>query len=461
MTDSYKLNHWAQYPEECTNVYSYFESRNGAKYPETVFVGLQSILKKYFVGEVVTQDMIEEGELFALAHFGNKERFNRAGWEYIVNKHDGKLPIRIKAVKEGTAVPINNVLMTVEITDENCGWLKGVTNNFETILTHIWFPSNVATIGYNLKKEFIKYLELTDSPLDGLPFMLHDFGYRGTSTQESAEVGGFAHLTQFMGTDTPPAMIHARDYYGANKDFSGIGFSVVATEHSIMTARGEAGEEQVLDQLLDTYDDCFISVVSDSYNIERFTDYIEARKDRILNREGKFIVRPDSLRFRGDTPEDQMLWLTNRMWEIFGGTERNGYKILNPKVGVIWGDGIDAAGIVKILEEVVVVGKFTAEHLAFGMGGGLLQKHDRDTQRNAFKCSAQKQNGEWVDIQKNPLDVTKKSKAGRLKLIKEGEEFMTVREDKYPDLVDRLEVVFENGELVREQTLDEIRAVKN
>jgi len=354
MTDSYKLNHWAQYPRNCTNVYSYFESRNGAQYPKTVFVGLQSILKKFFVGEVVTQDMIEEGELFALAHFGNKEMFNRAGWQYIVDVHGGKLPIRIKAVKEGAAIPINNVLMTVEVTDEKCGWLKFATNNFETILTHVWFPSNVATIGYYLKQEFVKALESTGSPLDGLPFMLHDFGMRGTSSLESAEVGGFAHLTQFMGTDTPPALIHARDYYGANRDFSGIAYSVPATEHSVMTARGPEGEEKILDQLLDNYDEGHLSVVSDSYNIERFVEvYVAERKERILNRKvnamgvGKFIVRPDSLRFRGDTPEDQMVWLTQALWKIFGGEERNGYKVLNNRIGAIWGDGIDADGIVQ------------------------------------------------------------------------------------------------------------------
>lgn len=301
-----------------------------------------------------------------------------------------------------------------------------------------------------------------------IPFMLHDFGMRGTSSQESAYIGGFAHLTQFMGTDTVPALLCARDYYGANKDFTGIAYSVPATEHSVMTAMGEAGEPKVLDKLLENYNDGILSCVSDSYNIERFVDvYVRERKEKILNRKpnalgiAKFVIRPDSLRSVDDTPEDQIVWLTEKLWDIFGGEVNNkGYKVINPKVGLLWGDGIDPDGIVKILKAVYQAG-YSVEHLVFGMGGGLLQKHNRDTQRNAFKCSAQKQNGLWVDIQKNPLDQTKKSKAGRLMLVQTPTGYDTIKiptEDEKLNVINRLQTVFENGVITKRYSLDEIRS---
>lgn len=465
-SDSYKLNHWNQYPRNCENVYSYFESRKGAKYPKTVFVGLQYIIKEYLSGVVVTQDDIEEGELLATAHLGSPKLFNREGWEYILNEHGGKLPVRIKAVPEGSAVDVDNVLMTVEATDEKCFWL---TNYLETMLTHIWYPSNVATIGYYLKQEFLKYLRETSSEETAqatVPFMLHDFGMRGTSSLESAELGGFAHITQFMGTDTVPAIVMARDYYGGDKNFNNIAFSVPATEHSILTAQGESGEARVLDQILDEYPEGILSMVSDSYNIERFvTEYVAERKEKILARKPnaigmcKFVIRPDSLRYETDTPEDQMVWLTEELWNIFGGSVNDkGYKVLNPKIALLWGDGVGPDGIVRILQHVKDAG-FSVEHLIFGMGGGLLQKHNRDTQRSAFKCSAQKQDGKWVDIQKNPLDATKKSKAGRLALIKDAGSYRTVNlpVNRSGVYCDELRTVFENGKLVKEYTLDEIR----
>lgn len=471
LSDSYKLNHWNQYLEFVQNVFSYYESRNGAKYPKTVFVGLQYILKKYLTGVVITQEDIEEGEEFALAHFGSRKKFNRQGWEYILNECGGKLPIRIKAVPEGTPVDISNVMMTIEVIDDTYDGfiLKFLTNFFETILTHVWFPSNVATIGYFMKIKMLKALRKTceteEIVQSVIPFMLHDFGMRGTECFESSGFGGFGHFSNFMGTDTTSALYVARDYYNTD-GFKNIAYSVSATEHSVMTQLGKEGEEIVLDNLLDEYPDGILSVVADSYNIERFVDvYLRKRKDRILNRKPndlghcKFVVRPDSLRNEGDTPEAQMVWLSERLWDIFGGTfNSKGYKVLNPKVGLIWGDGIGPDGILKILDAVIDAG-FSVEHLVFGMGGGLLQKHNRDTQRNAFKCSAQKHNDVWVDIQKNPLDQTKKSKAGRLELYRtnKGYYFTANELNKYDNAQPQLVLVYEHGDMIKEYTLDEIR----
>jgi nicotinamide phosphoribosyltransferase len=455
-TDSYKLNHWNQYPKGTQVVHAYFESRKGAKFPYTVFFGLQYILKKNLVGQVVTREKIEQAALLANFHLG-ANRFNRAGWEYILEKHNGYLPIRIKAVAEGSVIPTNNVLMTVENTDEeNCGWL---TNYLESILTHVWYSSTVATLSRTVKEDINKFLSATAETTGGLNFMLHDFGYRGVSSDESAEIGGAGHLVNFLGTDTVPAMLLLAKYYNRG-NLEGIAYSVPATEHSVMTALGKSSETQVVDNLLNEYPTGILSVVADSYDIYNFVDNFVGKqfKDRILARDGVFVVRPDSVDPTHPTPESLMVWIFESLWNNIGGTiNTKGYKVINPKVRVLWGDGIDADGIHKILEATVAAG-FSVENIAtFGMGGGLLQKINRDTQRFAFKSSAQKRDGVWYDIQKMPKDTTKASKKGKLKLIKLDGEYKTVGINEYPEYTDFLVTVFENGKLLVEYTLDDIR----
>lgn len=451
-TDSYKLCHWQQYPKNTEYVYSYFESRKGAAYPVTTFFGLQYILKRYMTGKVVTMEHIYEAARLAEVHFGQKELFNLDGWLKIVRDHDGRLPLRIKAVPEGLSIPTGNVLMTVENTDPDFFWL---TNAVESLLTHVWYPSTVATHSRTTKAMLREFLELTGGDPGGLPFMLHDFGYRGATTHEAAAMGGAGHLVNFVGTDTLPAMLLAKEYYDA--DYKSLAFSVPATEHSVMTARGEDGEFDVVAQLLDEYPKGILSVVADSYDIYRFVDTIGTRfKDQILARDGVFVVRPDSITPQHDTPEKLVAILVGKLFNHFGGTTNDGgYRVLNEKVRVLWGDGITREGIHKILDTLEAFG-FAAENMVFGMGGGLLQKGlDRDTQRFAFKCSAACQGGQWVDIQKKPLDESKASKKGRMKLVRHGHGAMTVPEDHPGE--DIMQTVFENGELVREYTFDEVR----
>ena len=451
-TDSYKLNHWNQYPAGTEKVYSYFECRKGAKFAETPFFGLQFIIKNHLEGVVVTREKIENAARLCKAHFGSEKYFNREGWEYILNSHGGKLPVVIKAVEEGTVVPINNVLMTIENTDNKCFWL---TNFLETILSQVWYPITVASLSREVKVTFNEYFTLTS---DGglLNFGLHDFGFRGASSWESAGIGGAAHLINFLGTDTVVAMEVAVNYY--NADLNGLAFSVAATEHSVMTALGKNGEEQVVENLLNEYPTGILSVVSDSYDIYNFVDNIVGNKfkDRILARDGVFVVRPDSITPNHPTPEAEMVWIMHNLWDNFGGTVNNkGYCVINPKVRVLWGDGIDIEGIKKILYAVTKAGFATENIACFGMGGGLLQKVNRDTQRCAFKCSAQYRDGQWYDIQKNPKDVSKASKKGKLKLIKVDGEFETVGENDPGE--DYLKVVFTNGVLVKEIDFDTVR----
>lgn len=449
-TDSYKLNHWNQYPHGTEGVYSYFESRVGAEYPETVFFGLQPILRK-LEGVVVTRDDNTEAAALAKAHFGHAGLFNVRGWAHVINEHGGRLPLRIKAVPEGTPVPTGNVLMTVENTDPACYWL---TNAVESLLTHVWYPSTVASRSRFVKKMLAEKLTAAGASLDGLPFMLHDFGYRGATSDEAAAIGGAGHLVNFVGTDTLPAMLLAVSEYKAELDT--LAFSVPATEHSVMTSFGRDGEGQVVDQLLEEYPAGILSVVADSYDIYEFAKAVGSTyKDRILARDGVFVVRPDSVTQQHPTPDLLTAYLLEQLWADFGGTETSkGFRVLDSHVRVLWGDGIDAHGIEKIINRAMLQG-FSPENLVFGMGGGLLQKLNRDTQRFAFKSSAQKRNGIWHNVQKTPLDATKASKPGRLSLVNVMGDYATVPETDFEDC---LQTVFENGKLLNLTSFDEVRA---
>lgn len=453
-TDSYKLTHWKQYPENVTGVYSYLEARPGAEYPDTVFFGLQSILKK-LEGVVVTGDDIQEANALAECHFGDPNAFNFDGWWHVIDDHEGKLPLKIMAVPEGEVVPVGNVLMTVENTCSKCFWL---TNALESLLLHVWYPTTVATLSYHVKQMMKGKLEQSADTLDALPFMLHDFGYRGASSHETAAIGGAGHLINFMGTDTLPAMMLALTDYDAHA--KSLAFSVPATEHSVMTSLGKTGEMKIVSDLIDTYPTGILSVVADSYDIYGFVNeicYNETLRDRILQRVGKFVVRPDSITKEHSTPEELVVYLMRTLWLNYRGiTNSKGYKMLDPHIGLLWGDGIGPKGIEKILDAIIEAG-FSAENMVFGMGGGLLQKVNRDTQRFAFKCSAQERNGVWVPVQKGTFG--KQSKGGRLALIHTEGGYVTMSEQTQIDYQHEnvLRVVFENGELKNQTTFDEIR----
>jgi nicotinamide phosphoribosyltransferase len=253
-------------------------------------------------------------------------------------------------------------------------------------------------------------------------------------------------------------MEFAMEYYDA--EMNNLAFSVPATEHSVMTSQGRAGEERLVRQLIKNYPKGILSVVSDSYDIENFIGNIGKKlKKEILDRDGKFVFRPDSLRYKTDTPEKQMLWIAKKLYEVFGGQKNEkGYITLHPKVGMLWGDGIDPDGIIRILE-VLEENGFAASNCVFGMGGGLLQKVNRDTQRFAFKASAMKIDDKWVDIFKNPLDASKASKKGRLALIQVNSgEYLTIPESQLKSEDENiLKTVFENGEIKTNYTFTQVR----
>lgn len=461
LTDSYKLAHFQAYQPNLKRVYSYFESRKGAKFPYTVFFGLQFLLKE-IEGIVFDSKDVDEAVYRAKAHFfGNPTMFNEAGWRRLLEKHGGILPIEIKAVEEGSVIPIDNVLFSVENTDDEFPWL---TNYLESHLTHVWYPSVVATLSRNTKELFKKYLEKTADNLDILPWCLHDFGYRGVSSNQSAGRGGSGHLVNFLGTDTFIAMDYVHRFY--NEDYENIGHSVFATEHSIMTSLGEDGELKIIEDILEKNPVGIVSIVSDSYDYYRNVKWVgSVLKQRIVDRFNnapkeiptKYVIRPDSCTPTHQTPHELVLWTFQQLEKDFGVTPNTkGYKKLPPYIGVIWGDGIDMQGIEKILEILDLNGYDTSTIVA-GMGGGLLQKINRDTMRSAFKCSAQLQGEQWVDIQKNPLDKSKKSKAGKLALIIEDGIHKTIKESELNGRENLLKTVFLNGKIVKEFTFAEVR----
>lgn len=447
-TDSYKISHWRQYPPKTEVIYSFFESRGG-KYPEVTFFGLQYILKKYLEGVVVTQEDIEEAaEDFAL-HFGDETLFNREGWERIVNVHGGKLPVVIRAIPEGTTVPGHNVMLTIENTDPELPW---VTNYVETLLSQVWYPSTVATQSRQMRKLILRYLRETGDP-SLIDFKLHDFGFRGSTSVESAGIGGAAHLVSFKGTDTLQATRVARKYYYERM----AGFSIPAAEHSTITSWGKEHEADAYENMLKQFPEGTIAVVSDSFDVFKACRDLWGKKlkDQVLERNGVLVVRPDS----GDPPT-VVVKVLNILGEVFGYTlNTKGYKVLNPKVRVIQGDGIDYEMIGLILEAVKQA-SWSADNIAFGSGGGLLQKVDRDTEKFAFKCSAAQVGGIWRDVMKDPItDPGKRSKAGRMALIKMDGEFWTVSEHEAANhnIPNELVEVFRDGELLVDQTFAEIR----
>ena len=458
LADAYKYSHHKLYYPGTTQVYSYLESRGG-KFDSTVFYGLQYFLKEYLEGVAFTQQDLDEAEPFMQQVFGRDDVFDKSRFQYILDQHGGRLPVRIRAVPEGTAVPIKNVLMTIENTDPKCFWL---TNFLETLLMQVWYPCTVATISREVKKVVADNYKTTATPgaEAGIDYVLNDFGYRGVSSMESAALGGSAHLVNFAGSDNLAGSVLAQRYYNTAEVY---GKSIPATEHSICTLLGEAGERDIFRHVLNTFPTGTIACVSDSYNIFRACEeyWGEELKDKILERDGTLVIRPDS----GD-PVMTLLAIFEILFDKFGYTTNDkGYRVLPPQLRVIQGDGVNYDAIKGMYQALSEHG-ISAENLVLGMGGALLQKLDRDTQQFALKCSAATVNNKDVVVQKSPTEMNaqgnivgsfKKSKGGKLKLVQQHGNYQTVAEIDHPELDDQLVTVFENGALVKEWTFEEVR----
>ena len=443
-TDSYKSSHYLQYPPKSEVVSSYIEAR-APKGKSTLFFGLQAFIKAYLLTPF-TQDDLDEAEAILTAH---GLPFNSADWAYILEKYEGYLPLEISALPEGSLVPVGTPLVQVVNTDARLPWL---TSYIETaLLRAVWYPTTVATVSYGIKQTLRAYLEETAEDAEALlPFKLHDFGARGASSEESAMLGGAAHLLSFQGTDTLSAIVGARRYYGAKM----AGFSIPASEHSTMTSWTKEGEEDAYANMVKHFakKGSIFAVVSDSYDIYNAVSNLWGKKlkAQVKASGATLVIRPDS----GD-PKTMVLDVMQRVYESFGGrVNAKGYIVLDDSVRIIQGDGVDAVAIEQILQALKEEG-FSAENIAFGMGGALLQQPNRDTFSFAMKASAIKVDGSWRDVFKDPVsDSGKRSKKGRL-AVTDG--FITVRQEALNGRKNLLVPVYKDGKLLKDLGFDEIR----
>lgn len=446
-TDGYKPSHYLQDPPNTTAKSSYIVARKGTR---TLWFGLQAILKQYLTTPV-TLDQVKEAAGFYGAY---GVPFNLQGWTRIVEVHGGYMPVRIRSVPEGTVVPTGNALATIETTDPELPW---VGSWLETLLLRVWYPTTVATRSMQCKEVIEYWLKNTADNLDGLPFKLHDFGARGVSSGESAALGGMAHLVNFLGSDTIEGIFAAKQFYGEPL----AGFSIPAAEHSTITAWGREGELDAYRNMLTQFakPGAVLAVVSDSYDIDRACDQLWGvdLRQQVIDSGATVVIRPDS----GDP-----LVVLPRIAEILAnrfGTTTNGkgFRVLN-NVRLIQGDGIDGPDTIHDILMVLAGHGFSADNIAFGMGGGLLQKCNRDDLGFAMKCSAALVDGQWRDVYKDPAtDPGKTSLKGRLTLLRDGTTFQTVQVGARPwkdTEVDALQLVYEDGRLLVDEKFADVRA---
>jgi len=448
-TDSYKQSHFLQYPPEARVISAYAEARPNKFAEEILFFGLQAYLIEY-LGKPITAADIEEAETLCAAH---GVPFNRAGWDAILAKHGGYLPLEIRALPEGMIVPVGVPVMQVENTDPHMPWL---TTFIETaLLRALWYPTTVATISRQVKLVIRDALQRTSDDWQGqLPFKLHDFGARGVSSGESAALGGMAHLVNFAGTDTMEGLLAARRYYGATMP----GFSIPAAEHSTMTSWGRDREEAAYANMLDRFDGdgTLVAVVSDSYDLDNAVANIwgGSLKEKVLGHRGTLVVRPDS----GDPVETPIRTLKT-LWDAFGGTVNGkGFRLLDPHVRVIQGDGMTLDSVSRLTARLIEEG-FAIDNIAFGMGGGLLQHVNRDTLGFAMKANAMRDDlGAWHDIAKRPAtDMAKASKAGRQATVMREGKLVAMRREAADPAEDMLLPVWRDGEMLVRHSFEDIR----
>lgn len=445
-TDSYKPSMYQQLPENTTEAYGYIESRVGGMFDYCVFMGLQLFLMEH-MSSPITQEEIDEAESIITEH---GEPFNRDGWEYILKTYNGWLPVEICALPEGTVVPCGVPVSTVRSLDPFCAWLETYVET--ALLRAVWYASTVATISHEIKQDITRVMKGTCDNLDKLPFMLHDFGARGSSSTESSYIAGLSHLSQFMGTDTMLSLVAARRYFGEQM----AGFSIPAMEHSTVTSWGREGEVDAYRNMLKVYGkpNALLACVSDSYDLENAVDNIWGKelKQEVIDSGAFVVIRPDS----GD-PKTMVMLTLKLLANNYGYTiNSKGYKVLN-HVRVLQGDGVNRKSINEIMNA-MILGNWSMDNIAFGMGGALHQQCDRDWGRWAMKCSAIKVNGVWRDVFKQPkTDISKSSKRGQFAV----DENMHVHNLIGYTGVNLLQPVWRTGKLLRTQTLAEIREISS
>ncbi len=485
LTDGYKTSHNKQYPKGTTLVYSNFTPRSN-KYapkgcnevvvfgPQMVMMQLHETFQREFFSkpkDEVCQEMKSELSMYL-------------GSDYDVSHfealHDlGYLPINVKSLTEGTLVPIRVPVLTIYNTHPDFYW---ITNYLETILSNLlWKPMTSATISHQYRKVLTKWQEKTDKEKSWfIDWQGHDFSMRGMDSVEAVISSGLGHLTSFMGTDSLPTIWGARKYYGAEGAFCG---SVPATEHSVMCAGGKEDEIETFRRLLETYPTGILSVVSDTWDLWKVcTEHVVTLKEEILARDGKLVIRPDSgdpvdilcgdygFSYTDDdvlqyTPDSRITdpaakGVIELLWDVFGGTvNEQGYKVLDPHIGAIYGDSITIDRADEICARLEAKG-FASTNVVLGIGSFTYQYNTRDTFGFAMKATYVEVEGEGREIFKDPItdDGTKKSATGLLSVHNHDGEYVLVDRCTWEgEEVTSLQTIYKNGEFHNTTTLSEIR----
>lgn len=498
--DFYKTGHRQQYPKGTELVVSNFTPRSGkhanvADDSGIIFFGLQYFIKD-FLQKAFYEQFFTLPKEAAVAWY--KRRMDTSLGEdavpvdHIARLHEmQELPLEIRALPEGTFVPIGVPCLTIQNTIPEFFWL---TNYIETVLsTYMWLPCTSATTALGYRKLLEEYAKKTGSPLEFVDFQAHDFSFRGMSSLQSASVSGAAHLLAFKGTDTIPAIDFHEQYYDADCTLELIGCSVPATEHSVMCMDGESGELETFRRLItEIYPKGIVSIVSDTWDFwQVISEYSVQLKSEILARDGKVVFRPDSgnpadiicgmKHFSeyeyapeiaeyhwNQSSEHQHKGAVEVLWDIFGGTiTETGHKLLDSHVGLIYGDSITYEVAQEILERLEKKG-FASANIVFGVGSYTYQYVTRDTWGWAVKATYGRVNGEPRNIYKKPkTDSGKDSAKGLLMVVRDNKTGqLKLKQEAAPDEFDSkenlLQPIYRNGQLLIEHSLSEIRErIKN
>lgn len=475
LCDFYKVSHKDQYPVGTETVYSTWTPRSNRYLPQAdgvVVFGIQAFVKKYLMKYFQKyffnrskEEVVVEYKRYITFTLGKEPDTT-----HIEDLHDlGYLPIRVKALKEGTVAPIKTPILTIENTNPKFFW---ITNYLETLISNeIWLPMTSATIAYQYRKLLNEYALKTVGNTEGVEFSAHDFSMRGMGSLESSKLSGAGHLLSFVGTDTIPAIAFHEEFYKADIEKELVGTSIPATEHSVMCSYGQTNEFDLFKRLITkVYPVGFFSVVSDTWDFwQVIGDYLPRLKKEIMARDGRVVIRPDS----GDpvgiicgTPngktELERKGLIEALWDIFGGTiSEKGYKVLDSHIGAIYGDSITLERAEEIVSRLEAKG-FASTNIVFGVGSYTYQMKSRDSLGFAMKATYAVVNGEERLLFKDPKtdDGTKKSQRGRVWVCKNNGEITYVdglTKDKVVKTPNLLETVFEDGKLLRDESLAEIR----
>ncbi|BFM48310.1 nicotinate phosphoribosyltransferase [Marinomonas sp. THO17] len=480
--DFYKADHRRQYPEGTEYVYSNFTPRSSRLAPvidgfddRVVFVGLQGYIKRFLI-DTWNENFFNKPKQDVIAKY--KRRMDSSLGEgaipvdHIEALHDlGYLPLEIKALPEGSRVNIKVPMFTIINTLPEFYWL---TNYLETsVSAEVWKMCTTATIAYEYKRLLNNYASKTGAPLDFVPLQGHDFSFRGMSCIEDAAQSSMGHLTSFIGTDSVAAIDYAEDYYNAE---GVVGVSVPATEHSVMCMGTQDGEIETFRRLItELYPKGVVSIVSDTWDFwQVVTTFASELKDTILTREedalglAKVVFRPDSgdpvKIICGDPSAEpgspEYKGAVECLWDIFGGdiTDK-GYKMLNQRVGLIYGDSITLQRAEAILKGMEAKG-FAANNIVLGVGSYTYQYLTRDNFGFAMKATWGQVNGEGREIYKDPVtdSGTKKSARGLLRVEKTKNGFeLFDQQTQGQEKQGELKAVFKNGSLLIDQSLMEIR----